>query len=197
MSGFTLRSSRTSGGIRISQEASPFNKAIYCSIGVVFALLLRISARDLTQASRAYIDAFLWGDLLFNIMLPTAMIAMAFYFFTMRSVVEITTTQVTIYGRWTRTKIFKLTDLISVEAMRDAVFKCDSAFPGVRIRHADGAEVVFRYMHGFEARCRAANAIKCALDGDFRTQKERDDIENRTDGTTGTDGSDPRARLLQ
>ncbi len=88
---------------------------------------------------------------------------------TIRSSLDVTTTQVKIPNP-EGTKIIKLTDIVSVTAMRDAVFAHDAASPGVCIRHADGEYVIFRYVIGYAGRDPVAYAIKCAMDGDFRTQ---------------------------
>ncbi len=178
-----LRTTRTSDSICISQETRPFVKVLLLFPGLVCAALVLYSARDLTRSGWSY------HRLLSDILWPLFMIASIFSFATVRSSLEVTTTEVKINGSQ-GAKTIKLTDIVSVTAMRDAVFERDAS-PGVCIRRADGEDVVFRYIVGYAGRCRVANAIKCALDGDFRTQKERDDLDDRNAQR------DPRARLQQ
>ncbi len=187
---------RIPDGIRISQETRRIFKAMF-SVPVVLVAALQIYAASwLVELRQSGMGQFLLSEdsylvalvLLFCFLL---MLALLLYVVTMRCTVEITTAQVKICGRWTGTKVFNNRDIISVTAMRDVVFEHDPLWPGVYINYRGGREVVFRYIPEYTGRCYVANLIKSALDGDYRTQKERDDLEGRVDD------SDPRARLLQ
>ncbi len=87
------------------------------------------------------------------------MIVWALILATIRSILEITATQVKIPSP-EGTTIVKLTDIVSVSAMRDEVFESDSASPGVCIRHADGEDVVFRYIYGYAGRCHLKGTLR-------------------------------------
>ncbi len=189
-----LQTRRIPDGIRISQETRRIFKAIFLLLGALqFFVASSLVRLRLSYAGefRLFEVPFLVALVLFGFLLTLLILAVVLYVATMRCTVEIGTAQVKIYGRWTGTKVFYNRDIISVTAMRDVVFEHDPLWPGVYIHHRGGREVVFRYIPEYAGRCYVANLLRSALDGDYRTQKERDALESRVDD------SDPLARLLQ